>query len=134
MESPPIRIAGLALVRDGALLVVRKRGTARYMLPGGKYETGESALDCLRRELDEELGVDIGALGLAPLGQFAAPAANEPGRTVLSSVFRAAWTGETTPAPRSEIEAVAWRPLAEDGEDLAPLLRLHVLPLLRGQA
>ena len=82
MESRPIRIAGLALIHDAAVLLVRKKGTVRFMLPGGKYEGRESALACLRRELAEELAVDTAALRLTRLGRFEAPAANEPGRAV----------------------------------------------------
>jgi 8-oxo-dGTP diphosphatase len=126
-----IRIAGLALTREGRLLVVRKRGTSRFMLPGGKLEPGETALACLARELNEELGVDTSALVVTSLGEFEAPAANEPGRAVRSSVFTADWAAEA-PAPRAEIEAVEWRQIADDAEDLAPLLRLHVLPALKG--
>ena len=41
---------------DGAVVTVRKSGTDRFMLPGGKWERGESPLRCAIRELDEELG------------------------------------------------------------------------------
>jgi 8-oxo-dGTP diphosphatase len=50
-----------AVIRDagGRLLTVRKRGTARFMLAGGKREPGEDDLAALARELREELGVEI---------------------------------------------------------------------------
>ncbi|MCP4617791.1 MAG: NUDIX domain-containing protein [Bradyrhizobium sp.] len=78
---PPIRIAA-ALIDDGAgrMLLVRKAGSRAYMQAGGKIEPGEAPLDALRRELAEEIGLEIAD---APwLGRFQAPAANEPGRIV----------------------------------------------------
>lgn len=37
-ESPEIRVSALVLRVDGAMLMVRKRGTTAFMLPGGKPE------------------------------------------------------------------------------------------------
>ncbi|SRR6056297_338395 len=42
----------LADIRNGRILLVRKRKT--WILPGGKPETGESDMDCLKREVEEE--------------------------------------------------------------------------------
>ena len=54
--SETIRIAAaIILDSDGRVLLVRKRGSAFFMQPGGKHEPGESDLDALRRELREEL-------------------------------------------------------------------------------
>jgi 8-oxo-dGTP diphosphatase len=129
-----IRVVSAAIVRDGALLLVRKRGTDAFMLPGGKAERGEDEAATLLRELDEELGCGLHSGSVALLGRFAAPAANEPGFTVHAAVYCGRLDG--TPAIRAEIAQMLWfDPEACDGDVvLAPLLRQHVLPALLGKA
>jgi 8-oxo-dGTP diphosphatase len=53
-----IHKVGLAVVSGDRLLVVRKRGTGTFILPGGKPEGSEGDLATLAREVDEELGCD----------------------------------------------------------------------------
>ncbi len=55
-----IRVAGL-LIREGSLLLVKHcKGKKEYwLLPGGGVETGEYIKDALKREIKEELGIDI---------------------------------------------------------------------------
>ncbi|MEZ5088030.1 MAG: NUDIX domain-containing protein [Tessaracoccus sp.] len=83
-----IRVSAVVL-RDahGRILMVRKRGTTMWMNPGGKPEPGESAAECAAREVGEELGLRLDPHHLLPLGEFAAPAANEAGFTVVADVF-----------------------------------------------
>ena len=121
-----------ALIRDqaGRVLLVRKRGTAAFMQPGGKRDPGEDDATALARELDEELGCRMVAGSARPLGEFVAPSANEPGFSVRAAVYAVDVTGAI--APRAEIEDIAWiDPVAAHGLTLAPLTRDHVLPLLR---
>ncbi|MDH3061643.1 NUDIX domain-containing protein, partial [Gordonia alkanivorans] len=60
VESAVIRVSAVVL-RDstGAVLTVRKRGTTRFMFPGGKPEPGESALQTAIRECREELQLEL---------------------------------------------------------------------------
>lgn len=126
-ETGTFVVAAVAFVRDNHVLAVRKSGTHRFMLPGGKLEPGESAYDAAVREVSEEIGLDIHDLEL--LGEFTADAANEPGHRVESTVYLAALSGE--PAPTGEIAEVRWTDLAGEYDDLAPLLVDSVMPLLR---
>ena len=79
--------ASVCVVRDGALLTVRKRGTSKFMLPGGKLEPGESPVQCAVREAAEEIGLVLAPSDLVELGDWTAEAANEPGALVQSTVF-----------------------------------------------
>lgn len=118
-----------AVIRDpaGRVLVVRKRGTERFMLPGGKREPGEDDLAALGRELAEELGVALASA--RRFGRFEAAAANEPGALVRSSVYLAEIGGESVCL--AEIEELQWiDPAAPPGIALAPLLSGHILPAL----
>ncbi len=122
-----IVVAAVALVRDEHVLTVRKQGTARFMLVGGKLEPGESALDAALRETREEVGLEIGSATL--LGEFLSEAANEPGHSLHSTVF---WVeSDADPVASAEIAEVRWTPLRDHPDDLAPMLEHHVLPVIR---
>ncbi|MBS4075402.1 NUDIX domain-containing protein [Ameyamaea chiangmaiensis] len=98
-------VAGVLRRPDGAILLVRKKGTVWFMLPGGKREATEHDLETLRRELAEELGFrNVSINGL--LGRFDAPAANEPGCCVAACVYSVAVTDE--PTPLAEIAELVW--------------------------
>ena len=134
MSDQIIRIVA-ALIRDsdGRVLLVRKRGTAAFMQPGGKRDPGEDDIAALEREIDEELGCGVVPGSVSALGVFDAPAANEPGRRVHAAVYALRVTGAVV--PRAEIDEIAWvHPSAPHGVHLAPLTRDHVLPLAVSQA
>jgi 8-oxo-dGTP diphosphatase len=121
MTGPSIDIV-TAVIRDaaGRMLVVRKRGTAIFMKPGGKREPGEDDLTALARELDEEIGCRL--ISATLLGAFEAPAANEPGFTVRAATYLASVEGRI--AAQAEIEELAWIDPATPGDIvLAPLMR-----------
>ncbi|MDR7255200.1 8-oxo-dGTP pyrophosphatase MutT (NUDIX family) [Nocardioides sp. BE266] len=122
-----IVVAAVALVRDGHVLTVRKRGTERFMLVGGKLEPGESARDAALRETLEEVGIAVEEADL--IGEFHSEAANEPGHTLHSTVFRI--ESDAEPVASAEIAEVRWTPLDGHPDDLAPMLEHHVLPVLR---
>ncbi|PTS81950.1 NUDIX hydrolase [Pseudomonas sp. HMWF010] len=117
-----------AVIRNdgGRMLVVRKRGTAIFMKPGGKLEPGEDDITALARELDEELGCKLVSADL--LGHFEAPAANEAGFTVRAATYLAQVDGEI--GVSAEIEEMAWIDITDPGEiRLAPLMRVVLAAL-----
>lgn len=87
-EANVLKIAA-AVVSDpeGRLLLVRKRNTSFFMQPGGKIDAGETALEALCRELQEELSLQVSQDQLTPLGVHSAAAANEPGMVLEAHLF-----------------------------------------------
>jgi 8-oxo-dGTP pyrophosphatase MutT (NUDIX family) len=123
-----IRKSGLVYVRDGRLLVLRKKGTDLLILPGGSVEPGESAVAGLHREIFEELGAEV--TDLRPWGTIRDRAAFEKG--VLVEIE--AYTGRLQGAPvaRAEIGEVIWFDIrGGDPRVLSPIIANQLLPRLR---
>jgi 8-oxo-dGTP diphosphatase len=121
-----------ALIRDvdGRVLLVRKRGTAAFMQPGGKRDAGESDVTALSREIVEELGCRVIENSAQALGVFDCVAANEPGFQVRAAVYAVDVEGAIE--PQAEIDEMVWvDPRALPDLHFAPLTRDHVLPLAR---
>jgi 8-oxo-dGTP pyrophosphatase MutT (NUDIX family) len=131
---PPFEtVAAVITDAQGRVLLVRKRGSACFIQPGGKREPGESALQTLARELHEELGVRLRPGSARLLGTFEDLAVNEPGRRVRAEAYRVQVDG--TPAPASEIEALHWlHPAPPHEVPVAPLSARHILPAHRALA
>jgi 8-oxo-dGTP diphosphatase len=67
MNSPTI-VCAAVIISGGRVLIVKRRsgshGGGRWEFPGGKLEYGEDTIDCLVREIKEELGCSIRAESL----------------------------------------------------------------------
>lgn len=61
--SKPIEVSAGLVFRAGQLLITQRPEGSHlaglWEFPGGKKESGESFEECLQRELQEELGVDV---------------------------------------------------------------------------
>ncbi|MCX6407734.1 MAG: NUDIX domain-containing protein [Propionibacteriales bacterium] len=129
-ERPVIEVVAALVTRaDGRTLLVRKRGTALFMNPGGKPEAGESHVEALTRELDEELGLVVDPARLEPLGTIRTVAANEPGHDLVAHCFRLP-VDDPAHEVAAEIEEARWVDPHAPDVALAPLAAEHLLPLL----
>ena len=122
MPEAPIRVIAAVVARGDRLLVCRrpphKRHGGLWEFPGGKTEPGESDADAARRELREELGVEV----LEVLQEELAIA--DPGSPFLIAFVPVTIRGEPT---CHEHTALAWGTAAELAElPLAPSDRRYV--------
>jgi 8-oxo-dGTP diphosphatase len=86
-------VAAALLAPDGKVLMQQRRRSAEHgglwEFPGGKVEPGESLEESLRREIHEELGIELVAGTLKPLS-FAA----NPGQPYVILLYTCAeWLG-----------------------------------------
>lgn len=94
---------GAVIVKEGKVLLVTGHDMDLYWTPGGRIEEGEDHKTTLRRELQEELGVEL--VRLTPFVTYdAARTTTGEMRTVYT--YFAEIEGE--PTPQAEIKALVW--------------------------
>ncbi len=127
--KPDYDKVGLLANRDGRILLCRKiHTTALLILPGGCFEPGETAAQCLERELREELG-EVRIEGVEYVGTYtdrAAGSGDGPPKTVRIELYRGELVGD--PAPHSEIKELVWFGEGDDRGQLSPSLVNRILP------
>lgn len=63
LRHPVVGVVAVAQTKEGKVVLIRRRDTGKWALPGGTIEWGETLAQCIRRELREEAGVEVIALG-----------------------------------------------------------------------
>ncbi|VTR50292.1 mutator mutT protein [Sphingobacterium thalpophilum] len=100
--------SAMILSPAGNMLMVRKRSSAYFQLPGGKIAAGESDMAALTRELKEELGLEVEVTALRFIGNHVTQAVNEPDTLVEGHIYAMTLGMETVFRPQAELEEVVW--------------------------
>ena len=122
------------LVQDDVgqiLLCKKKHSTSLLILPGGRIEDGETDMQCLDRELAEELG-PVTARNVQPVGIYSGIAHhNDPTirKTLEIRLYQSQLEG--TPEASGEINELFWFGKDDDPGLLTPIFMDPILPDLR---
>ena len=106
MEKIDIVKHAAVIIRDGKYLVTREKGDDFWKNVGGEIDGEETVEECLRREIKEELDVDV--VG-EPEYYFSTPVTDtesEPKRKLIINMYKTEIEGE--PKASSEIEEIHW--------------------------
>jgi 8-oxo-dGTP diphosphatase len=106
-SSPPVSVTAAVIEDKGCILIARRtsssHGPGGWEFPGGKIEPGETAEECLIREIYEELKIRIHILG-----PFLDYVHEYPGKSIRLISFKAQITdGIPVPADHEELAWVA---------------------------
>jgi 8-oxo-dGTP diphosphatase len=125
LRHPVAGVAVAAHTADGRWLLIRRRDTGGWALPGGTLEWGETLRQAVPRELLEEAGVDVaGPIELC--GVYSSPERDYRFHavTVLVSVV----VSEPRRAPHNPLEITEARLFATD--ELPQTLSMHMTDML----
>jgi 8-oxo-dGTP diphosphatase len=103
LRHPVVGVAVAAQTSNGRWLLIRRRDTGGWALPGGTLEWGETLLEAAHRELREEAGVTIeGPLTLS--GVYSSPERDYRFHSV--TVLVRAQVSEPQAPPHNPLEVV----------------------------
>ena len=120
----------LAVFKDGKLLQVRSRNqNSVFFTLGGKIEKGESDLECLKREVKEEIGCELDEKSVKFLKEFEDVAHGKNGDLVNIRLYEGKLVGKMKPS--SEIAEIGYFDSSSDKKHLSTIAQRTIFPWLK---
>ncbi|MBI2009243.1 NUDIX domain-containing protein [Candidatus Saccharibacteria bacterium] len=120
----------LAVFKDKKILVVREdKNDEIFYSVGGGVEEGETDTECLKREVKEELGVNLNPNSISFLHEFSGPAHGKDDAMLNMRFYKAQIIGEAKPS--GEIVEIRYFDSSVDQKHLSEIARTHIFPWLK---
>lgn len=100
--------SAMILNTKNEILLVRKKNSTYFQLPGGKVNNNENHFQTLKRELLEEIQLNIDESKCVFLGSHETEAVNEKNTRVCGNLFEVIDTNLDNIQIQNEIEEMAW--------------------------
>ena len=113
---------GIAVIKNRKLLMVRSyRNESVFYILGGKPEEGETEIDCLIREIDEEVSGTLVQESLLYLSEFQAESHDKPNTIVKLKLYMGDVLGRLE--PNNEIAEIDYFDSNSDPKHLSELTK-----------
>jgi 8-oxo-dGTP diphosphatase len=109
-----VRVYGLWLQDDKVLVCDEKiKGMRVLKFPGGGMDMGEGTIECLKREWQEELGLDIQVLNHFYTTDFYQPSAFDDSQVISIYYLVLPMVPQGYEFPQNDAERFGWLPVDE---------------------
>ena len=127
-----IKKVALAVFRDKKILLVRsKKQKEVFYTLGGKLEEGEDDVECLKREIKEEVGCEIDESSINYLTTFEDVAHGKEKTLLNIRLYEGKLKGN--PKPSSEIAEIGYFDSNSDKKHLSEIAQRKIFPWLKKQ-
>ena len=111
-KTENVELTVLCLIEDGNKILLQnrvKKDWQGYALPGGHVEPGESFVDAVIREMEEETGLTVIEPRLSGVKQFP----KENGRYVVLLFKATRWSGDLVSSDEGQMEWIDYNSISE---------------------
>ena len=131
MDGPGvIEKVGLLVFKDKKFLMVRSHKNEEvFYLLGGKIDKNESDLECIKREVEEEINCGIDETSITFLNEFQDVAHGKENTLLKIRVYKGELIGH--PKASSEIAEVGWFDSSSPKKHLSEIAQRKYLPWLK---